>query len=109
MEPRQLRQDLQLRRVDRHVRASCQQLRTLARDVLLFHQKRDRLTPGVQRAADDQRTFRHEQAVFRVCPVHKLVFRQSGIDIQLRRMKIGNFPQLHHSVPLNIKSKSVVL
>ena len=87
----ELGQDLQLRRIDGNIcRTAGQDLRTLAVDVLRLHQEGYRRTPGVQRPANDQRTFRHEQGVGRVCPVQKLIFRQPGINIQFRGGKIGD-------------------
>ena len=95
MKARQLRQNVQLRRVDRHVRAPRQQRRALALNMLLLHQKRHRRAARVQRPADDQRAFGHEQRVFRVSAVHQLVFRQPRVNIQLRRVKIGDLMNFH--------------
>ena len=96
----ELGQNLQLRRVDRNIGgAALQQRRTLAGGVLGLHQKRDRHAAGVQRPADDQRTFRHEQGVGRVGPVQELVFGQAGVNVQLRGLKIGDGDHMSHSGP----------
>ena len=88
VETRQLGQHRQVRRVYRDIRrAAGQHLRAFSLDVLALHQKGHRRAPGVQSPADDQGTLRHEQGVFRVGPVHQLVFRQPGVDIQLRRFQ----------------------
>ena len=49
--------------------ASCEDLTPLAVNVLPLHQERHRLAARVQRTADDERTFRNEKRMVRVCAV----------------------------------------
>ena len=63
--------------------------------MLLFHQKRHRLAACIQRPSNDQRAFCYEQRVFRGSAVYKLIFRQPGINIQFRRVKIGDLMNFH--------------
>ena len=95
MKSRQLRQNIQFCRIDRYVRATRKQRRALALNMLLFHQKRHRLAACIQRPSNDQRAFCYEQRVFRVSAVYKLIFRQPGINIQFRRVKIGDLMNFH--------------
>ena len=96
MKAREVCQHILLRRVDRHAGAAGEQRRALAGHVLRLHQKRYRRASRVQRPADDQRAFRHEQGVLRVGPVEQLIFRQAGVHVQLRRVKVGDPAQIHN-------------
>ena len=90
-------QHIQRRGVDGNVRVTAvQELRTLAGDVLRLHEERHRHTACVQRPSDDQRALRDEQGVGRIGAVDQLVFGGTGVDIQLRRGKIGDLYDTGH-------------
>ena len=82
-------QHVQLRRIRRDLAAARKErLSLLARCKPRLHQKRERTAAGVQRSADDGRAFRDEDALLRVLAAEELIFAQTRVDIQLRRVKI---------------------
>ena len=97
VEAGELGQHIQRRGVDRDVRvAAVQDLRALAADVLRLHEERHRHAACIQRPPDDQRALRNEQGVGRVGAVDQLVFGGAGVDVQLRRGKIGDLDDAGH-------------
>ena len=88
MEAGELSQRFQTGSVDRHIAAALDQRPPLALHMLFLHQKRHRLTAGVQRPLNDYRTLGNEEGVCRVSPVYQLILRQSGIDVQFRGREI---------------------
>ena len=96
MEACELCQNLQLRNIDRNAGAARENLPCFSLHMFALHQKGNRLTAGVQRPPDYKRAFRDEQGVGRVGAVDKLVFRQTGVDVQLRCGKICNLYDVRH-------------
>ena len=98
MKARQLREHIELGRIDRDVLGAARQdLARLAIDMAALHQKRHRHAPRVKRAADHERALGNEEGVCRVGAVDELVFRQAGVHVQLRRGKVRNIKNLCHS------------
>ena len=97
MKARQLREHLELGRVDRDiVRAAREDIARLPFYVAALHQKRHRLAPRIERAADHERALGDEKRIFRVGTVDELVFRQAGVHVQLRRGEVRDVIDLCH-------------
>ena len=96
----QLLEAVLLRHIDRHVAAAGQDLLPALPSVqhLRQHQERLRLAAGIQRTLDDMGTFRDEQGIFNPVVTPQLCLRETGIDVQLRRVKIGDFDESMHVV-----------
>ena len=94
----QLRQNVQRGGENGDISAALDDFLCLPFDVLALHQKRDGLIARIQSALNDLWAFGNEQRVLRIGAAKQLVFRQTGIDIQLRSGKIGNFYDIRHRV-----------
>ena len=95
---RQRAQHLLRRGIDRDAGAAGDERRALAGDVLCLHEKGDRLAAAVERPLDDDGTLGDEKPLGRVAAADKLVFRETGIDVQLRGGKILDFNDRGHGV-----------
>ena len=105
MKARQPGQHLWRSGVDGDVlRAALQQGQGLRRQVPWLHEKGHRHTAALQRPPDDQRAFGDKEGVGGVCPVDQLVFRQTGVDVQLRGVEIGDGDDVGHGCLLRFFS-----
>ena len=91
LESSQLRQHIKFCRINRDVSTTTDQFFCLTLNMFMFHQKRNRLAPGIQSSLNNLRALRNKDPLLRFCPVQKLYLRDPGIYIQLRSVEICDF------------------
>ena len=78
------------------VSAAGDQVSGLGLHVPVLHQKGAGHAPGIQRPADDIGTFCDEQALLGMLPAQQLIFRQAGVNVQLRGGKVVDGDDVGH-------------
>ena len=82
--------------VHRRIAAAGQDLCRRAGDLSALHEQGERRVPGIQCAGDHLGAFGNEDTFFRLQTAAQLRLRQAGVDVQLRRGKVGDLNDIRH-------------